>query len=184
MPQIARYSETSAGGGTLDAYAGHWGDGSDGDVTILTNTTLTRNTYYNNLTVSNGATLVPNGYKVFVKGTLTVDAGGTIQRNGNSGQSASGTAAGVAAGAIGATALGGGAAGGIGNAGGISDGATPSGAPGASTGMGGTGGDGGNSGKGSVGSPRGGRAGGGVTYQPHVLLSENMYYSASTLIGG
>lgn len=51
----------------LDAFF----DGSDGNVTISTNTTLTRDMYYNNLTINNGITLTTGNYKVFVKNTLS-----------------------------------------------------------------------------------------------------------------
>ena len=46
-----------------------FGDGSDGDVVISTPTTLTRNMYYDNLTVND--TLTTDGYQIFVKGTLS-----------------------------------------------------------------------------------------------------------------
>lgn len=48
-----------------------FGSGIDGDVTISTNVFLSRDMYYNNLTVNSGYTLFTNGFKVFVKGTLT-----------------------------------------------------------------------------------------------------------------
>lgn len=50
------------------------GSGVDGDVTISTATTLTRDMYYNNLTVN--STLTTDGYRIFVKGTLS--GNGTI----------------------------------------------------------------------------------------------------------
>jgi len=46
-------------------------DGSDWDVTISTNTTLTRDMYYNNLVIDSWTTLTTAGYAVFVKGTVT-----------------------------------------------------------------------------------------------------------------
>lgn len=56
---------------------GSFGDGSDGDVTISSPTTLTRDMYYNNLTVN--STLTTNGYRIYVKNTIngtgTVDWG-------------------------------------------------------------------------------------------------------------
>ena len=61
----------------------YFGDGHDGDVIISSNTSLSRDMYYNNLTINNGVTLNPNGYRIFVKETLTNN--GTIERNGNPG---------------------------------------------------------------------------------------------------
>ena len=61
-----------------------YGFGTDGNVTIASNTTLSRDMYYNNLTINAGVLLNTNGYKVFVKGTLAlngnigIDAGSTI----------------------------------------------------------------------------------------------------------
>lgn len=63
---------------------GFFGDGTDGDVTIAAGTTtLTRDMNYNNLTVQSGGILKPAGWRIFVKGTLTINAGGTINDNGN-----------------------------------------------------------------------------------------------------
>jgi len=49
-----------------------FGSGDDGDVTITSDTSLTEDMYYGNLTVNTGATLNPNGFRVFVKNTLTL----------------------------------------------------------------------------------------------------------------
>ena len=62
---------------------GMFGDGADGNVTISTNTTLSSNKFYNNLTVNSNITLNTSGYVVFVAGTLTL--------NGNISNSANGT---------------------------------------------------------------------------------------------
>jgi hypothetical protein len=62
-----------------------FGDGSDGDVTISSGTTtLTRDMFYNNLTVNGTGVLVTAGYEIFVKGTLTVDgsSGAKIHNSG------------------------------------------------------------------------------------------------------
>jgi len=67
-----------------------YGDGTDGDITISVDTTLTRDMYYNNLTINSGKILYPVGFKIFVKGTLTVN--GTINFNGANGSN--GTASG------------------------------------------------------------------------------------------
>jgi len=57
-----------------------WGDGSDGAVVISSNTTLTRDMYYSDLTVNSTFTLNTGGYRIFVSGTLTNN--GTIANNG------------------------------------------------------------------------------------------------------
>lgn len=50
-----------------------YGNGADGNVVIASNTTLARDMYYNNLTINANCHLNTNGYKVFVKGTLTLN---------------------------------------------------------------------------------------------------------------
>jgi len=50
-----------------------YGTGSDGTVVIASNTSLSRDMYYNSLTINNGVMLNTNGFKVFVKGTLTLN---------------------------------------------------------------------------------------------------------------
>lgn len=77
-----------------------YGDGSDWDVTISINTTLTTDKYYNNLTVNTGVTLDPAWFAIYVLGTLTLTGTAKIIRNGNAGSAASGLTAGA-----GATAL-------------------------------------------------------------------------------
>jgi len=44
-----------------------YGFGQDGDVTITANTSLTRDMYYNDLTINANCDLDTNGYKIFVK---------------------------------------------------------------------------------------------------------------------
>lgn len=66
-----------------------FGNGSDGDVTISVNTSLARDMYYKNLTINNGIVLNPNGYRVFVRGTLTYVGTGKIARDGNAGTTGS-----------------------------------------------------------------------------------------------
>lgn len=74
-----------------------FGDASDGDLTTVGTVTLTRDTYYRNLTVAAGTTLVPNGCRIWVRETLTVAATGLIHANGNNGTGASGGGAVTAA---------------------------------------------------------------------------------------
>lgn len=82
-----------------------FGDGSDGDVTISSNTTLTRDMFYNNLTISDTFALSPNGFRVYVKQTLTLSGTGNRIKaiGGNGGNGASG-AAGSAGGTAGSAA--------------------------------------------------------------------------------
>lgn len=70
---------------------GIFGSGIDGDVGIGSNTTLARDMYYANLTVSSGFTLTTAGFRIFVRGTLNLI--GKIERNGNDATSASGASA-------------------------------------------------------------------------------------------
>lgn len=65
-----------------------WGDGSDGDVTISSGTTtLTRDMYYNNLTISGTGSLATAGWRVFVLRTLDLTGApaGAISCNGATG---------------------------------------------------------------------------------------------------
>lgn len=61
-----------------------FGDGSDGDVTISSNTTLSRDMYYRNLTIDSGAIVAPGGYRIFISSTLTI-TNGWISNNGGPG---------------------------------------------------------------------------------------------------
>jgi len=65
-----------------------YGDGSEGDVTISADTTITRNMNYRSLTVNPGVTLHAHGYKIFVAGTLTNQ--GIISADGASGAGGAG----------------------------------------------------------------------------------------------
>ncbi len=67
---------TGGSGGTLPLF----GDGFDGDVTIAVDTTLTSDMYYDDLTVNAATNLTTGGFRIFVKGTLTLN--GTIRFNG------------------------------------------------------------------------------------------------------
>lgn len=50
-----------------------YGNGNDGNVTIASNTVLSRDMYYQNLTINANVQLDPNGYKIFVKNSLTLN---------------------------------------------------------------------------------------------------------------
>ena len=47
-----------------------YGSGADGNVTVATNTTITRDMYYNNLTIADGVHLNTAGFRVFVRNSL------------------------------------------------------------------------------------------------------------------
>lgn len=61
----------------------NFGDGSDGDVVISADTTISRDMFYNNLTINATKSLNAGGFRIFVKGVLTIN--GKIHRNGNDG---------------------------------------------------------------------------------------------------
>lgn len=67
-----------------------FGNGQDGDVVISSNTSLSRDMYYNNLTINNGFVLNPNGYKVYVKGTFTCVGTGKMSVDGGAGGNGAG----------------------------------------------------------------------------------------------
>ncbi|MAF43883.1 MAG: hypothetical protein CMI54_06955 [Parcubacteria group bacterium] len=66
----------------------YFGDGSDGDITVSGTLTLTRDMYYNNLTVPAGRVIKTNGFQIFVKGTL--QNSGRIENVGNPGSGRTG----------------------------------------------------------------------------------------------
>src|SRR5690606_30557009 len=66
-----------------------FGSGSDGDVSLAAGTTtLTRTMYYNNLTLSGTAVLNTNGFKVYVRNTLSIADNAVIRNNGANGTNA------------------------------------------------------------------------------------------------
>lgn len=106
---LGRYPLTGAPTGGLSVY----GDGSDGDVTISVDTSLSTNKTYNNLTIAAGVSLNANGYGVWVNDTLTFgDASSRIHNNGGDGGNGAdgngnlGGAAGTTAAAAGSGTLG------------------------------------------------------------------------------
>lgn len=87
-----------------------FGLGVDGDVTIASGTTtLTKDAFYNNLTISGTGKIAAAGHRVFVAGTLDLTAApaGAINNDGNAGGNASGATGGsVAAAAAGGAFIG------------------------------------------------------------------------------
>ena len=146
------------------------GTGEDGDVTISGTTTLARNTFYNNLTITGTGVLRPVGFSVYVKGTLTIDPGGVIDRIGGDGGGGGNTGtAGAAGAAVTQNEFGGSTAGGAGAAGTTGAGVQAVNVPGATAytsvqaGSGGFGGNGA-----SAGGIR--RNGSSSTYRPNNMI--------------
>ena len=84
-----------------------FGNGADSIVTLVGNTTLVRDMYYQNLTINPGVTVFTNGFRIFAAGTLTNN--GIIDRNGSNAVLGTGGVA-LAVGTVGA-AVGGGTGG-------------------------------------------------------------------------
>ena len=164
-----------------------FGDGGDGNVTISSGTTtLTRDMFYNNLTVNGTGSIYTNGYRIFVKGILDLTAAGAgaINFNGSVGASASGSTQGAAGTAVPNGSLGGSLAGSVGAAGSTAVG-TASGT------AGGTGGNGGSSNTAGSGGTNGTNAGGagaaGTASTPQLFLRRfetNFLRGVTLVLGG
>ena len=68
-----------------------YGIGASGSATIAGTTTLTSEAHYTDLTITSTGILKPAGFRIYVSGTLTIDAGGSINDDG-------GNASGITAG--------------------------------------------------------------------------------------
>ena len=89
---------------------GFFGDGSDGDLIISSGTTnLARDMFYRNVVISGSAQISPQGYKIFVSGTLdlTNAPANAINRNPNAGGNASGATGGTGVNPVGTSTVGG-----------------------------------------------------------------------------
>lgn len=166
--------------------ASFFGDGSDGDVTVTNPVTLSRDMYYNNLTITGTGSIITSGYKLYA---LTIDltnaSSGAIKWNGNSGGNASGATGGsLGAGLTGVT-VGGATAGTVG-ATGVTGSAVAASSPSTTAvGRGGNGGASGNSGSGSAGNGLGGSVGAfTVTWRSHDLFNHTMRGTALVAGGG
>jgi len=62
-----------------------FGDGSDGDVVVSTEIDLTRDMFYNNLTVEDGGIINTKSFRIFVKDQFIKKPGGILRNNGNDG---------------------------------------------------------------------------------------------------
>jgi len=166
-----------------------FGDGSDGDVTISSGTTsLTRDMYYNNLTISGTGKIAVNGFKVFVNGILDLSAAsnssGAITFDGAAGNNASGATGGTAPTSPFINTVGGGGAGiagisggtGIGTGGGFSSSIDPA--------VGGGGGASGAGGSGGSGAGGNGASAGAATIYPARRKFANIFIKSATQVRG
>jgi hypothetical protein len=78
MTGISRFPAANAFASFIDAADPVYGTGSDGSVTISTNTTLSSDKYYYNLEINANTNLITAGYRVFVKNILTLRNGSLI----------------------------------------------------------------------------------------------------------
>lgn len=130
-----------------------YGTGTDGALTIGSGTTtLVRDMYFTNLTMSGTGILITNGWKIFVNGILDITAAqaGAIRWNGNNGATATSSAAAAAGAALASHSVGGAVIGSAGGAGTTTNGAL-SGNIAGQNGNGNVGGVGGAGGSGSSG---------------------------------
>jgi hypothetical protein len=90
MSGISRYNVASSLSNFLDAPDSIYGTGADGDVTLNGSSTvlgmipvsnvysMTSDLYFDDLTIANNVRLAPNGYKIFVKNTLSFGTNSVI----------------------------------------------------------------------------------------------------------
>lgn len=176
---------------------GDFGSGADGNlVAAATTTTLTRDTYYDNITLTGTARINTNGWKLFWKGVCDLSGAqaNAIHCDGNAGGAAAGLAAGAAGAAVGAGSLrlsadGQGIIGSVGtNAGaGTTDGTTNSNT--AANGWGGNGGAGAIGGATATGGSQGGQPGTGANVttkfaSPQYSTERHMLYRGALLSCG
>lgn len=142
-----------------------FGDGSDGDVTVSTTSSISRDMYYRNLTLNGTAYLQTNGYRIFVSEILDLSNAptGAIAFDSTRGNNASGTTGGTGAAAVAGVTVGGKGAGGAGANGGTAAGASGTAAANQNPANGGAGAVGGASGTGSGGGAGTGGAGGTIS---------------------
>lgn len=165
-----------------------FGSGDDGNVTISAGiTTLTVDTYYNNLTLSGTGKIKTNGYRLFVKGTLDISAAtvGAISLDGNDGTAAA-TQAGAAGGAAyTAATVGANGAGGAGATGLVGAGAIGAAGTATTPANGGSSGGGGAGGAGSGGAGGALRAGSAVAnFQPFSRFTHDLIRGVALVQGG
>ena len=76
-----------SGGGATTTVTGLYGNGGDGVLTVVGTYTANTERQWQTLTIPSGGVYKPAGYRTFVRGTCTIDAGGSFNDDGNSGAS-------------------------------------------------------------------------------------------------
>lgn len=104
------FLQTQGNGAPIWGAVTDFGDGSDGSVSIGTNTSLVRDMFYGSLTVLAGNSLFPAGNRIFCSGTLTlsgtIDVSGRAGGDGGAGGTADGSGTFGAAGTAGSAGIG------------------------------------------------------------------------------
>ena len=162
-----------------------FGDGSDGDVVVSTSINLTRDMFYNNLTVESGGIINTKSFRIFVKDQFIKKPGGILKNNGNNGANGNTTTGGAGGVAVASGSLPGGIAGGDGGRGGNTGSYGEPGDDGtdASKSLGSAGSGGGGGGNGSSGFGYSASAGGdGGSQTGTVFNIINSFFSAYYLI--
>jgi len=77
-------STRQAGGATI---TGVYGNGGDGVLSVVGTYTQTTERQWQTLTIPSGGAYKPSGHRTMVRGTCTIDAGGSFNDDGNSGAS-------------------------------------------------------------------------------------------------
>lgn len=90
MPALNRYPASNALSNFIDSADPIYGTGVDGNVTLDGSSTvlgmipvtsvysMTQDLYFNNLTIDQGVSLAPNGYRIFVKNLLALNNNSVI----------------------------------------------------------------------------------------------------------
>ena len=164
-----------------------FGNGSDGDLTISSGTTaITRDYYYNNVTITGTAQLRAGTYKIFVAGTLDLSNAPqhAISSARNSAGSPSGTAGGSGASGVTGVSIGSAGAGGAGSSGTTGVGAQAAAPTNFTAGAGANGGAGGAGGAGTPNAGGASRAGASVTIPFPIRNVRSDLFRGSTLVNG
>jgi len=165
-----------------------FGDGSDGDVTLSAGvTTLTKDMFYNNLTLTGAAKIATAGYRVFVKGILDISAAGAgaINADGGAGSTATIQTGGAAGTNIAAAMLGASTPGSAGATGVVGVGASSAAVTGTTPANGGAGGSSGTGGTGTSGAGGSGAVGGSVALAtPIRYFTQDMIRGVTLIQGG